>query len=206
MLSSLRKFWSAPPPIASVGELSDFVPDQAAFIAQKCTVEYCRARSGLNWDKLFLEEAFREAMEISRWESYAAVLCDVALVVEGHLRPHAQENKHVLAEVMVGIVTRGLVRYPVPFHRPDGWGDVVDAVTQRLGAAQLAPPKPAYEIGYTAAGRVFETLPIHPRLRGHDRELITNNIRFGLCRSAETLRERSRPDRICRDIASRPAS
>ena len=44
-------------------------------------LQYCRVRTGLNWDELFREQAFLDGLEVCRWEAYAALLADVAELV-----------------------------------------------------------------------------------------------------------------------------
>ena len=48
------------PKIARLESLAEFMAAQSAFVAQKCTIDYCQARSGLMWPKLEKEAAFRE--------------------------------------------------------------------------------------------------------------------------------------------------
>ena len=174
---------------------------QAAFISQKCTVEYCRARSGLNWDKLFVEPTFLEAMDLCRWEAYAAVLIDVAVMVEGKLRPFLGSiPAPALAESLTAMVGQCLAAHGVPAHRPEGWQPVVDEAARRLAQAQLAAPSAAHRIGLAAGDRVFEVLPIHPVLRGNDHELIQNNVRFNLVRAAEDFETWTDPAAIVADL------
>ena len=145
-------------------------------------------RAGYNWDLLMRERPFLDALEICRWDALAYVLADLAVIAEGWLRPHAGGgNDSPLADRLVADFATTLAGHPVPQHRPEGWGGEIEALRQRLAAARLAAPKPVHEVGRTAGGRIFEILPIHPTLRLHDRELITNNIRFNLCRSFEDM-------------------
>lgn len=182
-LSMLRRT----PRIADRPGYRDFLGRQAAFVSQKCTIEYCRVRAGYNWDLLMRERPFLDALEICRWNALAYVLADMAIIAEGWLRPHAGAGGDLLADRLAADFATTLAGHPVPQHRPEGWGSEIEALRQRLAAARLATPKPVHEVGKTAGGRIFETLPIHPSLRLHDRELIANNIRFNLCRSFEDM-------------------
>ncbi len=174
---------------------------QGAFVAQRTAIEYCRVRAGLDWDKLFLEPPFRAAVEVCRWEAYAAVLGDLAVVAEGILRPHAEDGLPRLADALTDAVAWSLARYPVPEHRmPDGWGAETAALRRRLAAAQIAAPEPVHRIGTAAGDRIFEVLPIHPRLRGHDRELVRNAVRFALCRSYEEMIGQLVPAAVAADL------
>ena len=65
-------------PVTTGQELADFVAAQTAYVAQRSVIEYCRARTGLNWGKLALERQFLDRLEVCRWEAYAIVLAEVA--------------------------------------------------------------------------------------------------------------------------------
>ncbi|MGH6919609.1 MAG: hypothetical protein ACREJ0_18105, partial [Geminicoccaceae bacterium] len=67
--------------MATLDELADFLAAQTAYVAQRTVLEYCRARAGLNWDKLFREQAFVDSLEVCRWEAYAEMLAEVAELV-----------------------------------------------------------------------------------------------------------------------------
>lgn len=174
--------------------------EQSAFVAQKCTFEYARARAGLNWDKLFREMAFRQAVEVARWEAFCYVLSDVGIILEGTLRPHAAGREVGLAERMGRLFELCLLEHAIPDHRPQGWDDEIEAFRLRLAQAQMTAPKPPYIIGETSGARIYKVLPIHSNLTRFDRELVTNNIRFALCRFHEDMQRRLAPAAVVADM------
>lgn len=190
----LKWLFGGPKPLASRADLVPFLAGEAAFISQKCTFEYCRARSGLNWDKLFKEEAFAEAVEASRWRGFAAVLSDVMMIAESRLRARSGEGSGALVEPLAAVAAEALAHFPEARGRQDiDWTAEAAEIRERLAQAQLAPPKRAHEIGLRSGAIVFDSLPVHPSIRAYDRELVTNNIRFNLARTATTIEERCDP-------------
>ncbi len=180
--------------IATRDQLAAFLATEAAFISQKCTFEYCRARSGLNWDKLFKEAAFAEAVEASRWRGFAAVMSDVALVADGRIRALSADTSGAHVPALSRAVAEALDHFDEARTRTDvDWTAEAAAMAERLAQAQLAPPKRAHEIGLRSGAIVFDSLPVHPDIRAYDRELVTNNIRFNLARAAITMEERFAP-------------
>lgn len=178
--------------ISDVVTLVLFIAEEAAFVSQKCTFEYCRARSGLNWDKLFKEVAFAEAVEVSRWRGFAAVLADIAVIAEGKLRPVAGDRD--LSGPLTEVARRAFAHFPEARARAEiDWAAEVEALAARIAKARLAAPKPAHEVALVSGAVVFDSLPVHPTIRAYDRELVTNNIRFNLARSAITMDERFDP-------------
>src|SRR3546814_18666947 len=112
------------------------------------------------WEKRFRERAFLDALEIGRWEAYAAVLVDVAVMIEAKMRPACgPATPDVLADRLTDMVRVNLGRFPVPAHRPaaTGWNDIVELAALRIGRAPIAAPMPAHLIGRESARPVFRS-------------------------------------------------
>ena len=108
-----------PVPIATADALKAFVEERAAFIAQKCAIDYCRGKTGLASYALFTEKPFLDALDVCRWETFAAVLGDLLIITEGCLRPHLAPAQHsALREALIGVHAAALTQLPAPAHRP----------------------------------------------------------------------------------------
>lgn len=194
--------WQRPEPVGTAGQLRDFIAAQSAFVSQKCTVEYCRARAGLNWDKLFKEKGFLEAMERCRWEALGAVAVDVAEIAEGRLRPAWDGSPPDLAAAMAGLLREALEAHGRPGGGARSWKEVAEEAAGRLARAQLASPRSAHLVAEAGGARLFEVLPIHGSLRTHDRPMVVNGVRFQMTRMAEDLERRLRPEAVARDLTA----
>ena len=86
MFALLQRLAAGRARIATVAGLGDFLSARAAFVSQKCTFDYCRARAGIGWAQLFRDDEFGLALQRCRWEAYAAVLADVGEVALVYLR------------------------------------------------------------------------------------------------------------------------
>ncbi len=201
----LRRLFGAERPVEDAEGLGRYLASQAAFISQKSTVEYCRARSGLNWDKLFREVGFNEALERCRWEALGAVAVDVAVVVEGYLRPAWTGTPAALADVLSARAVEGLRGQGEPAFRPEGWAFLVPVLAERLAQAQLAEPHSAHEVARVGGGILFDLLPIHTNLRNYDREVVINGVRFWMARMADDMPRKLARDALVRDLAARVA-
>jgi hypothetical protein len=179
MIGLLQRLAAGRPRAATAAGLADFLAGRAAFVSQKSTFDYCRARAGIGWAQLFREDEFGRALELCRWEAYAAVLADVGEVALVYLR--RQGAGAAVAPGLGEVLRSALLRHPVPAHRT-GWDDAVDDAQARLYRALLADPRDVHRIGRKSGGRVFEVLPIHTNLKAHDRVMVVNNVRFLLCR------------------------
>ena len=192
-----------PPPIASTEAFTKFLEERASLIAQKCAVDYCRGKTGLASYALFTEKPFLDAFDICRWEAFAAVLGDLFILAEGHLRPHMEAGSRVrLCEIFVGYYAAVLNTLPVPVHRPEGWGDSVASFELRMRAAISGDPQQALDVADHSARRLFDTLPIHARMRELDEEVVYGAVRFRMIAVNQEMQRRVASAQLAKALLS----
>jgi hypothetical protein len=180
-----------PPPIDSAAALGTFLQERASLIAQKCAIDYVRGKTGLASYALFTEKPFLDALDVCRWETFVAVLGDLAIVAEGVLRPQvAPEQRRRLGEGLVALHDGVLASLPAPAHRPQGWGDVIAAFQTRLHEAELTPPRQALDVADHSAQRLFDTLPIHLNMRELDEPVVYGAVRFRMIAVRQEMQRR----------------
>jgi hypothetical protein len=175
--------------VATSDELADFLAAQTAYVAQRTVLEYCRARTGLNWDKLFREQPFIDSLEVCRWEAYVEVLAEVAELALILLRRQSPADPQAYLPGVAAATRAALLRHPVPGHRTS-WDEASAVVEQHLAQSLLAAPRAVHLAGFGAADAIFDHLPIHPDLRREDREMFRNSVRFALCRVFDEMTRR----------------
>jgi hypothetical protein len=172
--------------VADRSSLADFMDSRAAFLCQKCIVEFCRVRAGVYWSKLFAEAEFQEALRRSRWESYPPAFAMVAEMVEAALRPHAGIRQRQLPAALEAIAADVFARYPLPEGAPEAfWDDALALVRERLQATQAGPPRPVKDMTKPSARMIYDALPLHKEIVTHDFDYIRNNLRMNLLRFHE---------------------
>ena len=176
---------------AAAADLADFMDSRAAFLAQKCIVEFCRVRAGVYWQKLFSEKEFQEALDHSRWRAYPPCYAMVAEMVEGALR---EAGGHAPARPAGGAREgrpRKLREIPCPRAvRPKASGRTRPTwCASALPPPRPGAPRPVREIPEPLARMVFEAVPIHPDLLTNDYDYIFNFLRMNLLRAHEDLLE-----------------
>ena len=190
-IAALRRLLTrkSQPPVATLGELADLLAAQTAYVAQRTVLEYCRARTGLNWDKLFREQPFIDSLEVCRWEAYVEVLAEVAELALILLRRQSPADPQAYLPGVAAATRAALLRHPVPGHRTS-WDEASAVVEQHLAQSLLAAPRAVHLAGFGAADAIFDHLPIHPDLRREDREMFRNSVRFALCRVFDEMTRR----------------
>ncbi len=177
MLKNLFQRWRRP--AITTGEaLGAFLDQNASLISQKTIIGYCNVKTMLPLPELTKEQRFVDALEISRWEAYAAALADLFVVAEGRLRNAGVGPQYDLVARLADLHDAVLSRYPAPAHKSEGWAGEAAALRQRLTTAQLAPPMAMADIALICAERIFSTLPIHERLREPDKPAVVANVQF----------------------------
>ena len=165
-------------PIRDVQTLADFIDRNAAFVVQKGIYEYSRARAGHYAKVLFREPEFQAAADEARWRAYPLGLALVAELVEGILRPAAQEERQAQADALNALVISVFDRYPAPAAIGESaWSEQRAELTRKLNLICLHPVKPAMDIPEQFAESYFDMMPIHERLRGRDFPTIRNYLR-----------------------------
>lgn len=180
-----------PAPITTANALKTFLEERAALIAQKCAIDYCRGKTGLMSYALFTEEPFLKALDVCRWETFAVVLGDLLIIVEGGLRPHAAaEQQPRLSEALISLFSAILASMPAPAHRVHGWDDVIASFTSRLRAVSRGRPQRAMDVADHSAKRLFDTLPIHASMRKLDEEVVYGAVRFRMIAVSQEMHQR----------------
>ncbi|MGH7003624.1 MAG: hypothetical protein ACREIP_06720 [Alphaproteobacteria bacterium] len=199
-------------PITTLAELDDFLAREASLIAQKTIVDYCHMKTRLPLNELMREKAFTEAFDAARGASYAAVLADLVAAVEAHLRGPAGPLRGALPAALARHYVECLQRFAGAAPRDDP-APAGAEMTRRLAQLQLVPPKSSTEIALTCGNAVFDLLPIHPRLRTHDREPVVEAVRFLFMSRCQRLGERLAAAALIemlltprRDLGSAPGS
>lgn len=180
----------------SGADLQSFIAAESAFLTQRNSFEYCRARAGLNWQALFSEFPFRQGLEICRWTAYPAILSDMLMVVAGRLG--ADDDARARLPALYAAILAAQSRNA---GRTDDWAGAIRTFTDRLADPQDRNRQPD-EISTVGALVLFQALPIHPALRGHDQEMVVNSIRFGMVGFTDKLDERFPPETLAAALRS----
>lgn len=186
-------------PVRSAGQLGEFLSRHAAFIAQKCADDYCRNKVGLSHYALGEEQTYRDALSVCRWEGYAAVLAGLATLAQRFLL-EAGFDAGRLEPALVALYARLLAQHPLPAHRPQGWGELVAALPERLRAARADRPASFGEIAAAAATRLFEVLPIHASHREFDEPVVVGAVQFNFVGFSDRFRREVDTDAVGRDL------
>jgi hypothetical protein len=193
LLHRIKEFFF-PPSVSTPEELRAFVAGEAAYLAQKTVVGYCRVKTMQDYEKLLTEPAFRDQQEVCRWEAYASTLGDVLILTEAWLRPADTGTRGRLAESLAALYPAILNEY-VPGHRQD-WADSIAAFSARFALARTVEPLPPEQIVTASAALIHEQVPIADRLKRNDLEVIRGDLRLHMLAAHASMLKRFRRDTL----------
>lgn len=188
--------WLMPARVDTPEALTCLIETEAARLSQRATTGFCHAKAGSNAELLFREAPFLEALEKSRWNAFALVLADLFLVAEGYLRPESQIERERLWAWLQESFMRIAAAQQTSYDFTEDFSNFVG----RLGHARLAPPKSATEQISATCRVVYDSLPIHEKLRGDDYEVIAGLLSFGATGFRESLEKRCDPAKVLRGL------
>lgn len=186
--------------------MAEKVRGGAAFLAQGASFSYLRARTGMMGPRLFQDAAFGAALEICKWEGFAAAAQDLILIIEGEARPHYAGDRRALPAALVALYEAALALEPPPAHRAGtGWEDMIEEFRPRAAFAVEAPVRPAAEIAVHTGARLMAFAPVEDRIRESDAEMVGNNVAFRFTDFKRRLRAEIDMAAAARALAGRAA-
>lgn len=187
--------------IVDAASLASFLETRAAFLVQKCTWEYARALAATNYEKLFKEEEFTKAVNLSCWSNYPHCLTHEAQMVEGVLRSIAGGERHALLDGIIHVARDVVAR-----QRPDDvdpgtfFAEPMALMETRLRLAGLAAVQKVNEIPDTHFQEFFGRMPIHEDVRKNDFVVIRNTLRATLVNHHDTFVKDARLEDLTRAL------
>jgi len=170
--------------------LEAFLAGQAAFVAQKTVVDYCRVKAGRNERHTFADPDFQAALGHCRWQTFAGAVGDMAAMAEAWLRPHAAGREAALAVALAAMGARILAAAPVPEAERESLEAAAAALPLHLERLQGAPPRPADRLRLLAEAPLMATLPVHPDQRVGETPAIKGGLRFHVVSSQQEMERR----------------
>ncbi len=190
----LSRGWSFffPPVVNDGPALRDFISGEASYLAQKTVTGFARVKTLLAYEKLMTEAAFRDGIEVCRWEAFAQTLADCTIMAETVLRPGDAAQAKAVADGLQRLYAE-ILKSHVPVHRHDrGWSDRIDQFNARFAESRAgAPPHPAVICKDTAAS-IMELMPLHKRLIRNDLEVIAGDLGFHMVALHDSMAKRLR--------------
>lgn len=169
------------------GELRTFLDRQAAFVAQKTVLDYCRVKAGLHERQMFANPDFQAALSHCRWQTWAGAVQDVAALAEAWLRPHLPGREAALADALVAMAGQVIEAAPAPAEARETLAAAQASLPRHLAELQEAPPRSADRLPLLAEAPLLATLPIHPDQRIGETPAIRGALRFHIVTTQQEM-------------------
>lgn len=183
-------------------ELRTFLDRQAAFVAQKTVLDYCRVKAGLHEREMFANPEFKAALNHCRWQTWAGAVQDVAALAEAWLRPHVPGREAALAEALAALAGQVIETVPAPAEARDTLEAARAALPRHLAALQDAPPHGADRLPLLAEAPLLATLPIHPDQRIGETPAIRGALRFHIVTTQQEMERAFDPAALAANLVA----
>ncbi|MBX3454208.1 hypothetical protein [Ferrovibrio sp.] len=183
-----------PPVIGDGPGFRDFLAGEASYLAQKTVTGFARVKTLLAFEKLMKEDAFRQGMDICRWEAFAQTLADCTIMAEGVLRPADAAQAAKVADGLRRLYA-DILNEHVPVHRQqEGWADRLEQFNTRFAQSRMAAPLHPAVICKDTAASIMEYMPLHNRLIRNDLEVIAGDLGFHIVALRDGMAKRLQPE------------
>lgn len=177
-----------------------FIARQAAFVAQKTVLDYCRVKAGRREVETFADPDFATALRHCRWRTYAGAAADVAALAEAWLRPHAPGREAALAGALAALCAPVLLPPEAPAEERPSLESAREALPRHLAALQEAPPRSADRLPLLAEAPLLATLPVHPDQRRGETPAIRGALRFHVVSTQQEMERAFDPAGLVRRL------
>jgi len=186
MMDRLGRLFRRPRSCAP-GDFRTFLDRQAAFVAQKTVLDYCRVKAGLHERKMFADPDFQAALSHCRWQSWAGAVQDVTALAEAWLRPHVPGREAALAEALAQLAGQVIDAVAAPAEAREALEAARAALPRHLATLQDAPPHSADRLPLLTEAPLLATLPIHPDQRIGETPAIRGALRFHIVTTQQEM-------------------
>ena len=169
------------------GDFRTFLDRQAAFVAQKTVLDYCRVKAGLHERQMFADPDFQAALNHCRWQTWAGAVQDVTALAEAWLRPHLPGREAALADALAALAGQVIEAASAPAEAREALDAARAALPYHLAVLQDAPPYGADRLPLLAEAPLLATLPIHPDQRIGETPAIRGALRFHIVTTQQEM-------------------
>ena len=196
-------YFGRKPPIDTREKLIEFLDTRSAFLIQKNIFDYARARSGPYFSHIIKEQAFKDAVEASRWTGYPTGLAALAEIVRGILFNYA--DRKPLNDAISSAAVAAFDKYPVPVALgEETWKKARETLIERLANIDSHPPKFAKDVILPYAQVLYDSQPIHEELRKNDFEMIQAQLRINMVTMHDEFEKRVQKNALLSDLGVHP--
>lgn len=189
MLRRILNIARGTPPIASRGDLVDFLDSRGAFLVQKNIMDYARGRSGPHFTALMKEAEFNDALTQSRWSLYPLGVTMVTEMFDSFLRAAGYRVAGFAA-----LAAEAFDRHtPPPSIAAETWTAARTTLIAHAAQLPAREARPVKDIPLAYSQAVFDALPFHDARKSNDFALVQANLRSNLLAMHENLAARTSP-------------
>ncbi len=161
----------------NVANYQEFMVTRSAFIAQKTLYGYLKTRMGMQYPKMFEDDAFVKSINIAKWNIYAACLSDLAVFMVAQTLLHTEDRNEAVK--MAKTLHESSIRSR--FGDGEFQGDIealIKDFSTRLDTVEWDNATQYDGAFSTSVVALIKWSPIAENLKKFDKPLVENSIKF----------------------------
>lgn len=165
--------WRRAEPIADRHTLRRFLESRSSFVAQTSLYGYLRTRAGMRYPQLFANDEFVKAIDIAKWQIWAACLSDLS-VYAGGLIAHRSGAERSRVTSLLQATIRSILDAGEG-GRDEGRAQRLHARIAQIDWATVADDSSPFS---ESPRTLIECAPVLEQLKLLDEEIVRNSVRF----------------------------
>lgn len=165
-------------PIDSAQGLAHFVSTRAAFVAQKTLYGYLKTRMGTRYPSMFEDDVFVASIDIAKLQVYTACLADLSIFAAANALEGSDADETKRRWLATQCFAHGIDENAGGARQGFSPAAATEAFLARLNGIDWPAAGRDRSLFDASAQALYRWAPIAPELKRHDREVVTNSIRF----------------------------
>ena len=190
--------------LASPDSLGYFLRTRASHVAQTSLYGYLKTRAGTRFPEMFENEGILMSMNMAKWQIWLACLSDLTVYTGGLIAARTDRPNEEIRTLLADVIDTILNDVGNPDEAAEEFPDTCEALRIRIRNTDyknIADDESAFTQSPEA---LYQWAPIADELKGRDREIVINSIRFRWQEVRRTVRKLLRAEALLSDKTIKP--
>ena len=164
--------------LASADSLGYFLRTRASHVAQTSLYGYLKTRAGTRFPEMFENEGILMSMNMAKWQIWLACLSDLTVYTGGLIAARTGRSNADIQALLADVTDTILNDVGTPDEAAEEYPDTCEALRIRIRNTDYATIADDESAFTQSPETLYHWAPIADELKGRDKEIVINSIRF----------------------------